>query len=55
MRVHGALVKVEGTGVLLLRASGVGKSETALELVIRGGPRQPDVGWHLPVQDTRPG
>ena len=37
MRVHGALVEVEGTGVLLLGPSGVGKSETALELVVRGG------------------
>ncbi len=37
MRVHGALVEVEGSGVLLLGASGVGKSETALELVVRGG------------------
>ena len=37
VRVHGALVEVEGTGVLLLGPSGVGKSETALELVIRGG------------------
>jgi HPr kinase/phosphorylase len=36
MRVHGALVEVAGTGVLLLGASGVGKSETALELVVRG-------------------
>ena len=37
MRVHGALVEVEGAGVLLLGPSGVGKSETALELVVRGG------------------
>ena len=36
MKVHGALVEVEQTGVLLLGASGVGKSETALELVVRG-------------------
>lgn len=35
-RIHGALVDVRGTGVLLLGASGLGKSETALELVIRG-------------------
>jgi HPr kinase/phosphorylase len=35
-RVHGALVDVEGTGVLLLGPSGIGKSECALELVRRG-------------------
>ena len=36
MQVHGALVWVQGVGVLLLGPSGVGKSETALELVTRG-------------------
>jgi HPr kinase/phosphorylase len=36
MQVHGALVRVQGVGVLLLGPSGVGKSETALELVARG-------------------
>ena len=36
MQVHGALVQVQGVGVLLLGPSGVGKSETALELVTRG-------------------
>jgi HPr kinase/phosphorylase len=35
-RVHGALVDVEGVGVLLLGPSGIGKSECALELVRRG-------------------
>jgi HPr kinase/phosphorylase len=34
--VHGTLVDVFGIGVLLLGKSGVGKSETALELVERG-------------------
>lgn len=34
--VHGVLVEVFGIGVLILGASGVGKSETALELVERG-------------------
>jgi len=34
--VHGALVTVRGTGALLLGRSGMGKSETALELVTRG-------------------
>jgi HPr kinase/phosphorylase len=37
-RVHGALVDVEGIGVLLLGPSGIGKSECALELVRRGHP-----------------
>jgi HPr kinase/phosphorylase len=36
LQVHGALVQVQGVGVLLLGPSGVGKSETALELVSRG-------------------
>jgi HPr kinase/phosphorylase len=35
-RAHGALVEVEGIGVLLLGPSGIGKSECALELVRRG-------------------
>ncbi len=34
--VHGVLVEVYGEGVLLLGDSGVGKSETAIELVKRG-------------------
>lgn len=34
-RAHGALVDVEGVGVLLLGPSGIGKSECALELVRR--------------------
>ncbi len=33
---HGVFVKLFGCGVLLIGISGVGKSETALELVIRG-------------------
>ncbi len=35
-RVHGSLVEVGGVGILLLGKSGVGKSEAALELVMRG-------------------
>ena len=35
-RVHGTLVEVGGTGVLLLGRSGIGKSEGAIELVVRG-------------------
>ncbi|MDR1400452.1 MAG: HPr(Ser) kinase/phosphatase [Treponema sp.] len=34
--IHGDLVEVYGLGILLLGESGVGKSETALELVKRG-------------------
>ena len=36
MTTHGVLVEVYGEGVLLLGDSGIGKSETALELVKRG-------------------
>ncbi len=35
-QVHGVLVEVYGEGILLLGESGVGKSETAIELVKRG-------------------
>jgi HPr kinase/phosphorylase len=34
--VHGVLVNVHGTGVLLIGAAGIGKSACALELVTRG-------------------
>lgn len=34
--VHGVLVEVFGMGVLITGKSGIGKSETALELVMRG-------------------
>lgn len=36
MQLHGGLLRVRELGVLLLGPSGVGKSETALELVARG-------------------
>ena len=36
LSVHGVLVEVNGEGVLILGDSGVGKSETALEIVKRG-------------------
>jgi HPr kinase/phosphorylase len=35
-RIHGSLVEVASVGVLLLGRSGIGKSECALELVMRG-------------------
>lgn len=34
--VHGVLVEVHGMGILLLGASGIGKSEAAIDLVVRG-------------------
>ncbi|OAB48751.1 HPr(Ser) kinase/phosphatase [Mycoplasmopsis gallinarum] len=36
VQVHGCLVSVGGTGVLIVGKSGVGKSEATLELVLRG-------------------
>jgi HPr kinase/phosphorylase len=36
VRLHGTLLEVEGVGVLVRGPSGVGKSETALELIRRG-------------------
>jgi HPr kinase/phosphorylase len=35
-RIHGTLVEVAGIGVLILGKSGIGKSECAIELVVRG-------------------
>src|SRR5262245_41569372 len=36
MELHGVLVDVLGIGVLMIGKSGIGKSETALDLVVRG-------------------
>lgn len=36
INIHGVLVEIFGSGVLLLGDSSVGKSETALDLIIRG-------------------
>ncbi len=35
-RIHGVLVSVKNVGVLIIGKSGIGKSECALELIIRG-------------------
>lgn len=35
-RIHGVLVNINGTGVLIKGASGIGKSEVALELIKKG-------------------
>ena len=35
-RIHGTLVEVVGVGILLMGKSGIGKSECALDLVMRG-------------------
>src|SRR3989304_3042359 len=34
--VHGVLIKIHGLGILILGKSGIGKSECALDLIIRG-------------------
>ena len=36
IRVHGSLVEVAGVGVLITGRSGIGKSECALDLIVRG-------------------
>ena len=36
VRIHGVLLSIYGTGVVITGRSGIGKSETALELVKRG-------------------
>jgi signal peptidase I len=36
VRVHGVLIDIYGLGVLILGESGIGKSESALELITRG-------------------
>lgn len=36
IELHGVLMDINGIGVLLLGKSGIGKSETALDLVVRG-------------------
>src|SRR5262249_44323427 len=36
LTLHGTLIDIYGVGVLILGESGVGKSESALELILRG-------------------
>ena len=36
MIVHGTLLDIHGLGVMIIGKSGIGKSETALELIKRG-------------------
>lgn len=36
--VHGVLVEVHGLGILILGRSGIGKSEAAIDLILRGHP-----------------
>src|SRR5687768_18351487 len=38
LRLHGVLVRVLDTGILLIGESGIGKSECALDLVTKGHP-----------------
>ena len=52
MRIHGALVQVLGVGVLIRGPSGIGKSETALELVTRGHRLIADDVAEVAVQGT---
>ncbi|MBM4382733.1 MAG: hypothetical protein FJ091_05125 [Deltaproteobacteria bacterium] len=53
MQVHGGLLRVRGAGALLLGPSGVGKSETALELVARGHQLVADDVVELWVENAR--
>lgn len=50
---HGSLLEVHGMGVLLSGPSGIGKSETALELVARGHRLVADDLVRLWVEDGR--
>ncbi len=50
--VHGTFVDVYGTGILLLGKSGIGKSESALELVERGHRLVADDLVHIKRQST---
>lgn len=51
--LHGVLIEIYGEGVLLLGDSGVGKSETAIELVKRGHRLIADDAVEISVYPTR--
>ena len=50
---HGELVEVYGEGVLILGESGVGKSETALELVKEATALSQMTSWKYAVSPTK--
>lgn len=50
--MHGVLVEVHGEGVLLTGDSGIGKSETALELIKRGHSSLPTTRWTFAASDA---
>ena len=52
--LHGVLIEIYGEGVLLLGDSGVGKSETAIELVKRGHRLIADDAVEISACRTRP-
>ena len=53
IQAHGALVEVLGVGVLLVGPSGIGKSESALDLVQRGHALVADDVVRIAVEDGR--
>jgi len=48
-QLHGDLVEVQGLGILILGKSGIGKSEVALDLVLRGRAAE-RLGHHMEVR-----
>lgn len=51
--IHGVLISIFNTGVLLTGKSGIGKSETAIELVFRGHKLVSDDAVELSVSGTK--
>ena len=54
LRLHGVLVRVLDTGVLLVGESGIGKSECALDLVTKGHTLVADDVVDVFLEDQRP-
>ena len=52
-QLHGVLIRVFGTGVLLIGESGIGKSESALDLITRGHQLVADDVVHVERTDDR--